>query len=62
MKYPKTPNNDRYVIETMHGCYSDCGWCYNSTKNSLEEAKDFIQKWGSEYRIYDSKIDEVLET
>ncbi|MDB4309147.1 hypothetical protein N9913_02435 [Porticoccaceae bacterium] len=61
MRYPKTPNDDRYVIETQHGCYSESGWCYCSTRKTLQGAKSFVGKWGDEYRIWDAKEDKQVE-
>ena len=40
MEYPTDieDQKDCVVIETMHGCYSDSGFCYSHLKYSLEEA------------------------
>jgi hypothetical protein len=35
---PNKYDKARFYVETTHGCYSECGWCYLRHKETLEEA------------------------
>lgn len=49
-KYPGL----KFVIESTYGCYPVGAWCFVSSRETIEEARVFCDKWGSEYRIVDS--------
>jgi hypothetical protein len=37
------PSANNFVIETTHGCYTDSGWCFCSSKNTFDEALKYIE-------------------
>jgi hypothetical protein len=42
---------NKFVVESTYGCYSEDGWCFNTTRPTFEQALEVVNNWGNTMRI-----------
>ena len=47
----------KFVVESTRGSYTETGWTYITSRDSLNEAKNIVDVYGPEgYRVYDKRL------